>query len=213
SGHPLELHPRDLRQRQMCLRDTYKTLVWTSSDETVAIVDSEGNVTAVNVGEAEIVATASDGSEISALCHVSVMPILVESIVLTPDSWSAEVGDSFLIQASVYPENATDKTLDWISSDEEIAKVDSDGLITLYKEGSCTITVLSTDGSNISAECYITGTADLESLLKDDNVEIDIYDMNGILIRKNCSKDVLKQLTPDIYLVRIGHQVKCIVIR
>lgn len=58
----------------------YQTVTWTSSDETVATVDTEGNVTAVNEGSAVITATATDGSGVSASCQLTAKPAGVEGV-------------------------------------------------------------------------------------------------------------------------------------
>ncbi|MDE6380811.1 MAG: leucine-rich repeat protein, partial [Muribaculaceae bacterium] len=192
---------------------TINPLVWKSSDESVAKVDSEGYVTAIHVGETVITVSTSDESELKAVCNVTVLPVLIESIYLDPDAWNGEEGETFQIMAYISPENATNKTLIWQTNDESVAKVDSEGVVTVYKEGNCVITVSSTDGSNVSSECKISSVAGVETLLLDDDVNIDIYNMKGILIKKNCTKEYLKRLTPDIYLIRIGDKIKSVVIR
>ncbi|MDE7088977.1 MAG: Ig-like domain-containing protein [Prevotella sp.] len=62
---------------------TDKAVTWSSSDENIATVDAEGNVTALAVGEATITATAADGSGVSASCQVTVLPILAESLTVS----------------------------------------------------------------------------------------------------------------------------------
>ena len=190
---------------------TDKTLVWSSSDQSVVIVYSVGNVTAIGVGEADVIATAADGSGVSAVCHVTVNPVLVESILLTPDNWSGEEGGSFQIEATVLPENATDKALWWSSSDESVAIVDGDGYVTVLKDGSCVITATAADGSGIFAECMVTGLSGIDAIFTDGEY-VDIYNLNGILIRKDCDKEYMKRLTPDIYIIRQGNKMKKIII-
>ena len=152
----------------------------------------------------DVIATAADGSGVSAVCHVTVNPVLVESILLTPDNWSGEEGESFQIDATVIPENATDKALWWLSSDETVATVDGDGYVTVLKDGSCVITATAADGSGIFAECMVTGLSGIHAIFEDDNCNYDVYDMNGLLLKKECSKEDLKRLTPGIYIIRRG---------
>ncbi|MDE6008399.1 MAG: leucine-rich repeat protein, partial [Muribaculaceae bacterium] len=66
-------------------------------------------------------------------------PILIESIQLDPSTKEAEEGETFKITATVLPEDATDKTLEWSSSDESVAMVDETGLVSVLKEGECVI--------------------------------------------------------------------------
>ncbi|MDE7432064.1 MAG: leucine-rich repeat protein, partial [Lachnospiraceae bacterium] len=81
--------------------------------------------------------------------------VLVESLSLNPTSKEAEEGDKFQITATILPEDASDKTLEWSSSDESIATVDNTGFVTVLKEGECIITAKTIDGSDLSANCYI----------------------------------------------------------
>ena len=137
---------------------TNKTLTWTSSDESVATVDANGNVTAVKEGTATITAKATDGSNASASCVVTIKApvVLVESITLNVTEQTLTEGETLVLTANVTPENATNKTLTWTSSDESVATVDANGNVIAVKEGTATITVKATDGSNASASCVVT---------------------------------------------------------
>ena len=138
-----------------------KSLAWTSSDENVATVDANGLVTAVKEGTATITAKANDGSNVSAKCTIKVKApvVLVEGITLNATEQTLTVGETFALTAGVAPENATNKSLAWASSDENVATVDANGLVTAVKEGTATITAKATDGSNVSASCTINVNA------------------------------------------------------
>lgn len=181
-----------------------ETVTWTSSNDAVATVDAEGNVTAVAVGEADITATCGN---VSASCKVTVTPILVESLTIDPTAWSGEEGSEFTIKATVLPENAEDKTLTFESSDTSIATVDAEGNVKVLKEGSCVITVATTDGSNLTAECVITSLSGVDAIFADPDAMIDVYDMNGVMLKKGCSREELKQLKPAVYIFRSGDTV------
>ncbi|MDE6479810.1 MAG: Ig-like domain-containing protein, partial [Muribaculaceae bacterium] len=192
---------------------TDKSVIWTSSNNAVATVDFEGNVTAVALGEADITITAYDGSGVRATCHVTVLPVLVEAIILTPDNWSGEEGMTFQIEASVLPDNATDKKLKWTSSDKAIAIVDEDGLVAVLKEGTCLISATATDGSGIYAECIITSSAGIDEIFNDGETSWNVFDINGALLKKNCDKDDLKLLSSGIYILQSGNKIIKIIIR
>ena len=130
------------------------TLVWTSSDETVATVQ-DGVVTTLKAGEAVITATTTDDSDLSASCTVTVKPILVSFIAL--DKQTAEVlrGETVELKATFFPEDADNTTLVWTSSDETVATV-QDGIVTTLKSGRAVITVSTMDGSNLSSTCMVT---------------------------------------------------------
>ena len=130
------------------------TLVWTSSDETVATVQ-DGVVTTLKAGEAVIIATTTDGTDLSASCTVTVKPILVSSITL--DKQTAEVlrDEKVTLSATVSPADADNTTLVWTSSDETVATV-QDGVVTTLKVGEAVITATTTDGTELSASCTVT---------------------------------------------------------
>ena len=79
----------------------------------------------------------------------------VNSITLTPDDKECSIGESFYIEATVFPDNAFCKDLLWESSDEEVAIVDNTGKVTAIDAGFATITAMSTDGSYISGSCSV----------------------------------------------------------
>ena len=133
---------------------TDNTLTWSSSDESVATV-TDGVVTALNPGTAIISVSTSNGK--TASCEVTVIAeepdiIYVTSVSLDHTDIRAIPGVSVLLIATVLPEDATDKTLIWSSTDEDVATVDQTGLVTIHQVGSTIITATTTDGSDIKAE-------------------------------------------------------------
>ena len=127
---------------------TDKTIIWSSSDFNVAKVEN-GKVTALSVGNAVI--TAQCGS-VKAECYVTVNPIEVSSITLDRTSATLSAGEAFTLTATVTPENATDKTIIWSSSDSNIAKVE-DGTVTALSVGNAVITA---QCGSVKAECSVT---------------------------------------------------------
>lgn len=122
---------------------------WSSSDEAVATVDEEGTVTAVAPGTATITATAG---EASAMCKITVIakPVAVDGIVLNETEVVIVEGAEFELGYTINPENATDKTVTWSSSNEEVATVDATGKVTTIAAGEAIITA--TAGEK-TAEC------------------------------------------------------------
>ncbi|MDO4608218.1 MAG: Ig-like domain-containing protein [Clostridia bacterium] len=88
--------------------------------------------------------------------------ISVERISLNANTVTISVGEKNSPVATVYPENATDKSLIWTSSDVSVATVDSNGNISAVAEGSCVVTAYSNDNKNISAQINVTVTAKVE---------------------------------------------------
>lgn len=131
-----------------------KTLEWDSSNTEIATVDSNGKITAIKQGQATIVAKTTDGSNITATCEVKVLK-LVSGIVLNVSSASLAEGQTLQLNATITPEQADNKTLQWISSNEAIATVNQSGLVTAVSKGNVVIIAKSTDGSDLSATCDI----------------------------------------------------------
>ena len=131
---------------------TDKTVVWTSSDVTVATVTNAGLVTAVSVGNASIKATAGDKS---ACVEITVEPIRAESLILFHTDIDLKVGEEYTLSPVITPENTTDKTLVWRSDDESIASVDSSGTVHANAIGNTVVRVSTTDGTELKAEARI----------------------------------------------------------
>ena len=135
--------------------------------------------------------------------------IMVNSLSIDPQEYEAVKDTQFRITATVLPEDATDKQLEWSSSDETIATVDQEGLVTILNSGECIITVHTTDGSDLSAECHLYVTTGIENISIDDSEEdIQVFNMNGLLISNS-----LENLAPSIYIVRRGNTVKKIIVK
>jgi uncharacterized protein YjdB len=135
-----------------------KELTWKSSDTKVATVDSNGKVTAKAAGTSIITATAKDGSGKSGICMVTVTePVIkVSKITLNQTVASIEKGKELTLTATVSPNNATNKQVEWKSSNTNIATVDSNGKVKAKAEGEATITAKAKDGSNKCVECKVT---------------------------------------------------------
>ena len=180
-----------------------KSLAWSSSDEGVATVDNNGLISLIKKGKAVITASATDNSGISATCDVTVYASerLVSSISLTPSYVDGREGEELQLYATVLPEDATNKTLAWSSSDEGVAAVNATGLISLLKKGTAIITASATDTSGISAECavVVTGLSGIDDVLTDKSAYIKVFNLNGTLIYEGVYADA--NLMPDYYIV------------
>ncbi|WP_457943379.1 Ig-like domain-containing protein [Caproiciproducens sp. LBM24188] len=132
-----------------------KAVQWTSSDESVATVDSFGKILAVKPGTAIITATTHDGG-FTAFCTVTVIiPVTGISLDKTSLTLIRLSGDK--LTPTITPADATDQAVIWESSDESIATVDNFGNVKGVGAGCATIRAITHDG-NISAECQVTVT-------------------------------------------------------
>ncbi len=144
---------------------TNTAVIWSTSDKTVATVDSKGIVTAVGAGTVTITAKTEDGG-FPASCKVIVTepltePVYVTGVSLNETKLQLTVGDSETLEATVDPSDASDKTVNWSSDNEEVATVDEKGKITAVTAGTATITVTTEDG-DFSASCKVTVLAKSE---------------------------------------------------
>ena len=133
-----------------------QTVNWCSNDTTVATVTSSGVVTAMSIGTATIIATTTDGSNLSATCQVTVNPQLAMGITINQSSASIIVDNTLQLSATVSPNNTTNKTITWSSNNTNVATVSNSGVVTAKAVGTATIIATTTDGSNLSATCYVT---------------------------------------------------------
>lgn len=138
---------------------TDKTITWTTFDERVATVNQNGRVTAIDGGETVIRATIGN---FHADCKVTVT-VPVSSISLDVTELALEKGESFGLTAVVNPDNATDKTVTWTSSNESVAIV-TDGVVTALMTGRTTIRA---KAGSYSARCYVTVTTPVTSITLD----------------------------------------------
>lgn len=134
---------------------TNRGIKWTSSNKKVIKVDSNGKITAVGYGTAEITATAKDGSGVFDTIDIRVVRP-VKSIKVSPSAVTLLEGDSKDIKVTVSPSNATFTEVDWSSSNEEVAMVDHNGTITGISSGICYVYATSTDGNNIQGRVKVT---------------------------------------------------------
>lgn len=126
-------------------------LTWTSSDETVATVDETGLVTAVGAGEADVTVSVTDAN-ISSTTHVKV--VITPTGVEAPDSIELVTNgeNSKALGAKMTPEDATEVKLAYESSDENVATVDENGVVTAVADGECIITTYVTADIPATAE-------------------------------------------------------------
>lgn len=146
------------------------TVVWTSSDESVATVDATGMVVAVSAGEADITASVTD-SEMSAVCKVTVK--VAAKDITVPDNLDVKLndGNETTVEATVSPADATDVKVSYASTDEAVATVDKDGRVQVLQPGECDIiTTLMQDGEKVTEKTtHVKAFYEVESITLDSN--------------------------------------------
>lgn len=135
---------------------TYPELGYTSSDETVATVDADGTVHGIKAGSAVITATNLSSGK-SDTYTIEVQNVAVESVVLSDDELTLEIGKTHTLTYTINPSHATVKTVSWQSDHPEIASV-VDGYILAVAPGDAVITITATD-SGVTDTCTVHVTA------------------------------------------------------
>lgn len=165
---------------------TDKTVIWSSTDENVAIVDDNGIVYAKNVGNATIIATSTSNSEITDICEVIVIQP-VTSVSMSDATFTFNgIGGIKQLMATVLPEDASDKSVRWDSSNKSVCTVSSSGIIVAVGVGTSVVSVTTIDGGYV-AVCIVTVnetngimTMDIDTLSGNEK----IYDAQGKRIEK-----------------------------
>lgn len=126
-----------------------KLVVWSSSNTKVAKVSwDKGVVTAVSSGTATISGIANDGSGKRVSCEVKVYQ-QPTGVKLSSSAKTLSIGQSHTLSAVVVPTTASNKNLEWRSSNTKVATVNSKGKITAHKNGKTTITCTTVDGGKV----------------------------------------------------------------
>lgn len=167
---------------------TVKDVNWYSSNESVALVDSLGKVSAVGTGDALIRVESKDGS-FRAFCLVSVAPVVSTRVIVSANGVSTTQlpGSAIQLYATIEPENVTNKNIKWSSSDSTIATVNSDGLVTFGSTyGTATITAV--------ADGYGIGTIEVTSTEKSEEIK-DTVKTYTVMFTKSTSSYIIADKT------------------
>ena len=132
---------------------------WTSNHPEIAKVDADGKVTAVAPGNAIITVKTADGGK-TATCTVMVSSVTPDSVSVTgvtlnKTDMSLTEGDFETLVATITPSNATNGNVVWSSSNDSVAIVNSNGIVSAMAFGKATITVTTEDGKK-TASCNVT---------------------------------------------------------
>lgn len=197
----LSLHPTEKATLAATVapENTTDTLVWTSSNDAVATV-KDGVVTAKSEGTATITATCGS---VKAECAVTVLPpVPASEVTLDKTVLTLYEGDAAKLTATVMPEDTTDKTIVWTSSDNEVATVNNGTVIGL-KAGTATITAAC---GQVKAECSITVKAPVVPSQKDGAYQLGTADELAWFIKQvNSGNTTLAAvLTADVDLNNVN---------
>ena len=155
-----------------------KGIVWSSSNSSIATVDQYGNVIAKTEGTVQITAKSSENPNISASCSIKVIPARAVSISLSEHLRSLEIGGTFTIFATVFPNNVKNKGIIWSSSNPKIASVDQNGVVKAISSGTVEIIATSQDNPSVINSCTVM-VKELDSGVKVGKTSSSITNING----------------------------------
>ena len=137
---------------------TVQELRWESSDESIATVDSDGEVLGIAVGKCRITAYSTDGNEVKGSCSVYVSPVVkISSLKINSSEITMLVGKTRKLSSYVTPTNTTE-SVNWYSTDTSIVAVDSEGTITTVGPGIADVVVYG-GTTNVSTACKVHALA------------------------------------------------------
>ncbi|MBD5157430.1 MAG: Ig domain-containing protein, partial [Butyrivibrio sp.] len=167
---------------------------FTSDDTTVASVNANGVVTALGVGTANIKVT--DAFDNVSVIKVKVEAIIPTGITLAAVSTDVKGGDIVNLTATVTPDNATDKTVLWSSSDTAVATVDLNGKVTFANvSGTKTVTITAAAKADASVKATVTFTVE-ELVIENPVTGVTISD-ETLVLTKGETADLTATVTPE----------------
>lgn len=160
---------------------TYKDVSWTSSNANIAEVSERGIVTAKKAGKTYIKAVSSSNPQVKDSCEVIVLQP-VTGIILDETSLTfEEIGKTAQLSATVMPDDASDKAVRWMSSNQSVCTVTNNGVVIAFGPGTSVVTATTVDGGYV-AVCVVTVketsgiiAIDINTLTDDDL----LYDVHG----------------------------------
>lgn len=133
---------------------TNKNVTWSSADESVVTVNENGEVIAMDFGTTTISVISESNPDVMSTCEVTVIYHPVTEIAISQSSANLKVGENIQLTATIN-ENASEKIVVWTSSDEDIATVNDNGVVTGIHYGNVTITVAAKNEGDVTASCEV----------------------------------------------------------
>ena len=188
-----------------------QSIVWSSSDDAIATIDDNGLITAVSEGSVTITVTTTDGA-FTDICEITVVTIPVTDVTISECPASdLEVGATHQLSYTVLPEDAINKIITWSSSDDAIASVDENGLITAVSDGLATITITTDDGG-LTDVCEVNVipvqvTGVILSDCPTENVNVgDTIQLTAIISPENAANQTVNWTSSDASIAEVDSE-------
>lgn len=198
-------------------------LFW-SSDNIEKVAVYEGLLSALSKGETEVTVSATiNGERIEKSCNVKIIGAKTLELYIDQKEVSLDINEFpvVVLAVSYGPEYADSPSVVWSSDDESVVKVENVGSlkarVIAIDTGSTTLRVKLADNPDVYDTCLVnvTGSPALIDSIFDDKTcsRVDIFDINGRLIKLNASTKYCKTLLPGIYLIKQENVVKQIIVK
>ncbi len=182
------------------------TVNWKSLNTNVCSINSEGMLTALQTGDCTIIASLMSNPTIMATCDVHIFSeeILISSLKFLESEITIQKGEETKLLPVILPQNATNKKLSWHSTDNNIAIINQDGILTGKSIGSSYISIKSLDGSELSDICKINVSDNslIETISSDSEEDLTIYTIDGMKLNDE------KKLSKGIYIIQKNGKMK-----
>lgn len=196
----------ELRVQILPLNADFKTVTWHSEDENVAIVNSEGIVTAKHSGKVRVYVCSTENNDIMDYCTVTVTQP-VTGIILDKNTLKlTEIGETVQLLATILPEDATNKNVRWNSSNEDVCRVSDNGTVVAIGNGTAVIMATTEEGGFL-AVCQITVQTIPTGITKTTLDGISIMASNGyISVLNKPQEELVRIYTPLGKLIYTGKE-------
>lgn len=173
-----------------------ENILWEVSDPEVAAVNEQGVVEGLSYGTAYVRATYGD---LFQMCKVTVA-VLAEEVKLDSSDLELMIGEQMYLNAEVSPDNTSDKTIKWTTSNPEVADVTQEGLVLANSVGSALITA-SCDNQSDTCTVVVKDLSGIEEISTDENAAFEVYNLSGILLKSCASESDLHNLASGVYII------------
>ncbi len=172
---------------------TDKSVIWSSSNNDVATVDNNGNVTAVGEGNVTITVVTNDQSK-SAICNIDVVQNRVTSISLERDEYTLKVGQSMHIKPIILPSTAENKEYTIQTGNLNIVKIDGKNIVGVAP-GETIVTFISDDGEyRTTAKIIVNSDENYEDIVIDESLQLE----NNVLSKIDLSNNTVANIKSKI---------------
>ena len=189
-------------------KEADQKVTWHLSQPGILDMVGNGQFKALKAGEVTLTATAQDGSEVKATCHVTVKNPMATQVVLNKTQHNAIVDDVFTLTAKVMPEKAAQNVV-WTMDKTDILQDLGNGKFKTLKAGEVTLTATAQDGSGVKATCHVTvknpmATQVVLNKTQHNAIVDDVFTLTAKVMPKKAAQNVVWTMNKTDILQNMG---------